>query len=237
MSRNFFLKGIASILFVSAILVSTANAQSGKRWIVKSGYTGTSTDTLASIKAAVNGAGQSDTVIVLDGTYKEKISFSKWASPGNRKLVLASAFLLDGDKNHIENTIISGAGITQNSQNDVLVASYGENRDSTYFKFIGFTVDSASKWALDIEGGLVDNVILKNSGSTGSIPFFFRGTKIRNVTVFNNIGVTIFGFQEVGSQGDNAPIWKLNLHYFIIIKLCLPIQKEIVEEGLGKRKI
>ena len=219
MSRSFNFKRVVSILLFSTLFVTTTNAQTSKRWIVKSGYTGTSMDTLASIKAAVSGAGQSDTVIVLDGTYKEKISFSRWASPGNRKLVLASAFLLDGDKTHIQNTIISGAGITQNSQNDLLVAAYGDNRDSTYFKFIGFTVDSASKWAVDIEGGLVDNCIFKNSGSTGTIPFFFRGTKIRNVTVFNNIGVSIFGFQQVGTDQVGSPKWEIESSLFYKILL------------------
>ena len=94
------------------------------------------------------------------------------------------------------------------------MAAYGDNRDSTYFKFIGFTVDSASKWALDIEGGLVDNCVLKNSGSSGTMPFFFRGTKVRNVTVFNNIGVSIFGFQQVGTDQAGSPKWEVESSLF-----------------------
>ncbi len=187
-------------IFVTSV---SSNLYAQKRWIVKSGYTGASTDTLASLRLAVAGAGAADTVIVLEGTYKEKFSFSRWSSPGNRKLVLASQFLLDGDTSHISKTIISGGGIAQNGQNDVLVAAYGDNSDSTWFKFLGFTVDSASKWGLDIEGGLVANCIFKNSGSNSSIPYFFRGTKVRNVKVYNNIGVSVFGFQLIG--GANSP--------------------------------
>jgi len=194
---------------VSILLLSNSvSVAAQKRLIVKPDYTGTAVDTFATIKLAVAAAGTvsgvADTVIVYEGTYKEKVTFNKNIPPYNRKLVLASQFLLDGDVSHIEKTIISGGGITQSSVNDILFGAYGDNRDSTWIKFTGFTVDSASKYALDIDGGVVANCIFKNSGSTGSIPFYFRGTQVRNLTVYNNIGLAVVYFQPVGSDNNSA---------------------------------
>ncbi len=209
---------LLSTLLVSILMLSTsANLSAQKRLIVKSGYTGAAVDTFATIKLAVAAAGTvsgvSDTVIVYEGTYKEKITFNRWNSPGNRSLVLASRFLLDGDTNHIRNTIISGGGIAQASQNDLLVSAYGDSRNADWFQFVGFTVDSASKYGLYIEGGQVANCILKNSGSSSSIPYLFQGTKITNSKIYNNIGTSIFAFGGIGSD-DNSPMWKVESSIF-----------------------
>jgi len=184
---------------VLSSLVMQLNAQS--RIIVDPLSTKNSGTSFSTIKMAVDSANSGDTIIVSDGTYKEKIFFNSYASPGNRKLVIASAFLIDGDTSHIRKTVLSGAGLTQNNVGtDNILRVTGDNRDSSFFKLIGFTVDSASKWALDIEGGVVRNCILKNSGSLSSIPFFFRGTIVKNVTVFKNIGLSIFVFQQMGTD-------------------------------------
>jgi hypothetical protein len=191
----------ATLVLSSLVMQLNAQSSSPRRIIVDATSTTNSGTSFSTIKMAVDSAKSGDTVIVSEGTYKEKIYFNSYSSPGNKKLVLASSFLIDGDTSHIRKTIISGAGVTQNNVNtDNLIKTNGNNRDSTYFQLIGFTVDSASKWALDIEGGLVRNCVLKNSGSLSSIPFFFRGTKIRNTTVFNNIGLSVFGFQLIGTD-------------------------------------
>jgi hypothetical protein len=181
MKRIYFL---ISFLVSVLLLSNSVNLSAQKRLIVKPNYTGTAVDTFATIKLAVAAAGTVsdvvDTVIVYDGTYKEKISFSRYSSPGNRSLVLASRFILDGDTNHIRNTVISGGGVVQSSQNDNLVSAYGDNRNTEWFQFVGFTIDSASKYGLYLEGGQVANCILKNSGATAYIPYLFQGTKIIN---------------------------------------------------------
>lgn len=191
----------ATIIFSSFAMQLHAQSSAPRRITVDPSSTTNSGTSFSTIKMAVDSAKSGDTVIVLEGKYKEKVFFNGWASPGNKKLVLASSYLIDGDTSHISKTILSGAGVTQNNVNtDNLIRATGNNRDSTYFQLIGFTVDSASKWALDIEGGLVRNCILKNSGSLSSIPFFFRGTKIRNTSIFNNIGLSVFGFQLIGTD-------------------------------------
>jgi hypothetical protein len=174
-------------LFVSTLLLSTSvNVSAQKTLTVQSGFTGSTADTYATIGEAIiaaYGTDQNVTIIVKEGTYKEKVSYSQNGS--GRKVVLASEFFLDGDATHIGKTIINGNGVTQRSTNDALVATYGNNGDTSYFKLIGVTIDSASQYGVDITAGQVSNCILKNSGSTSTIPFFFRGTKIKNVTVFN----------------------------------------------------
>ena len=199
---------------VSVLLLSTSvNLSAQKRLIVNPSYAGTAVDTFATIKLAVAAAGTADTVIVYDGTYKEKISFTRWTSPGNRSLVLASRFILDGDTNHIKNTVISGGGIVQSSQNDILVAAYGDNRNTDWFQLVGFTVDSASKYGLYLEGGTVANCVLKNSGATAYIPYLFQGSIITNSKIYNNIGPSIFAFSQIGSDA-NSPMWKVENSFF-----------------------
>jgi hypothetical protein len=188
-----------TLVLSSLVMQLNAQSSSPRRITVDPSSTTNSGTSFSTIKMAVDSAKSGDTVIVSEGVYKEKIFFN--SNYSNKKLVFASLYLIDGDTSHIRKTVLSGAGVTQNNANtDNLFRVTGNNRDSTYFQMIGFTVDSASKFALDIEGGLVRNCILKNSGSTGSIPFFFRGTKIRNTTVFNNIGVSVFGFQLIGTD-------------------------------------
>ena len=205
-------------LLVSLLMLSSSvNLSAQKRLIVKPNYSGSATDTFPTIKLAVAAAGTvsdiADTVIVYDGIYKEKISFNRWNSPGNRTLVLASRFLLDGDTNHINNTIISGGGIVQSSQNDILVAAYGDNRNANWFQFVGFTVDSASKYGLYIEGGAVRNCVLRNSGASAYIPYLFQGTKISNSKIYNNFGPAIFAFSQIGSDA-NSSMWTVESSIF-----------------------
>ena len=187
---------------VLSSLVMQVNAQSSspRRITVDPSSTTNSGTSFSTIKMAVDSSRDRDTIIVKEGTYKEKIIVG-----GSKRLVFASEFLLDGVKTHINNTIISGGGITQNSLNDVLFGAFGDTYDSTYFRFVGFTIDSAAKYGMEVRGGLVTDCIFKNSGSTTTVPFYFQGTYLRNITVFNNIGTAIIAFNGVGAQNINAP--------------------------------
>ena len=198
--KSFYTAGKLFISFTLFILFqSTVYAQSGKRIVVKSEYAGSSTDTVATMKAAADVAKGGDTILVLEGTYKGKFTING----GKEKIVLGSLFLLDGDTSHIRKTVISGGGVTQNSTNDVLVGMYLNSNDSLSFKFIGFTIDSAAKWGMNARGGLVSDCIFRNSGSLQSIPFYFQGTKLKNLKVYNNLGGAIIHFSWNGFDPNN----------------------------------
>jgi fibronectin type 3 domain-containing protein len=190
----------ATLVFSSLVMQLNAQSSAPRRITVDPSSTTNSGTSFSTIKMAVDSSRDRDTILVKEGTYKEKIIVG-----GSKRLVFGSEFLLDGDKTHINNTIISGAGISQTSQNDVLFGAFGNTYDSTYFRFVGFTIDSAAKYGMEVRGGLVTDCIFKNSGSATTVPFYFQGTYLRNITVFNNIGTAIIAFNGVGAQNVNAP--------------------------------
>ncbi|MEY3152717.1 MAG: hypothetical protein RLZZ333_1314 [Bacteroidota bacterium] len=214
--RKFYSNTRLFILFLLFVALQSTNlfAQTAKRIVVKSGYSGSSTDTTATIKAAVDAAVSRDSIIVLEGTFKEKFAITG----GKEKIVMGSLFLLDGDTSHIRKTIISGSGVTQNSKNDVLAGFYTNTYDTVAFKFIGFTIDSAAKWAMDARGGLVSDCIFRNSGSLQTIPFYFQATRLRNITVHNNLGGAIVFFQGYGLNNSGSAFSYSNIENSIFYR-------------------
>lgn len=190
----------ATLVFSSFVMQVNAQSNSPKRITVDATSTTNSGTSFSTIKMAVDSSQDRDTILVKEGTYKEKIIVG-----GSKRLVFASEFLIDGNKTHISNTIISGDGVTQNSINDVLFGAFGNTYDSTYFRFVGFTIENAAKYGMEVRGGLVTDCIFRNSGSATTVPFYFQGTYLRNITVYNNIGTAIIAFNGVGAQNTNAP--------------------------------
>ncbi len=185
MKRNYSFLVIMLVSMLSFSFSNQLSAQSaGKRIIVDPTSTTNSGTSFSTIKMAVDSASSGDTVIVSEGTYNEKIKV-------NKRLVLASNFLLDGDTSHISKTIISGTGINQNSTSDALVFCTSFDRDTANFKFVGFTVSNASKYSMYVTVATISNCILQNSGNVQTNPFYFQGTKVVNSKFINNIGIMV----------------------------------------------
>ena len=121
----------ATIVISSLVMQVNAQSSSPRRITVDPSSTTNSGTSFSTIKMAVDSARNGDTVLVSEGTYKEKVFFN--SNYSNKKLVLGSLYLIDGLTSHITNTIISGAGVAQNNANtDNLFRVAGNNRDSTY---------------------------------------------------------------------------------------------------------
>ena len=105
----------------------------------------------SNIQSGINAASDGDTVLVAEGTYYENINF--WG----KAITVASNFIMDGDTNHINNTIINGS---QPSNPDFAsVVSFTTGEDTTSI-ISGFTITGGTglhdaSIPLRIGGGIV----------------------------------------------------------------------------------
>ena len=83
------------------------------------------------IQAAMDSALEGDTVLVAEGTYAECVRFRE------TNLVLASEFLLDGDLDHITNTIIDASTVATPDTGSCVLVVNGQDSTSAV---IGFTL-------------------------------------------------------------------------------------------------
>jgi predicted outer membrane repeat protein len=104
------------------------------------------------IQQGINAATSGDTILVADGLYYEQINFQ-----GKKPLMVASEFLMDGDTNHINNTIIDGSHPTNPDSATIVYFVSGEDTTSI---LCGFTITGgrgttifSPEWALAREGG------------------------------------------------------------------------------------
>lgn len=128
-----------------------------------------STDAFASIERAINNTCKGDTVILLDGTYFEDSIFV------NSEIVIGSEYIIDGDTNHIRNTIVDGS-----NSNFIFHYSYqqggGNWADTTYSQIVGFTIQNGST-SLGERAGAIS---VKNE----------RDLAIKNMRFLNNVSST-----------------------------------------------
>ena len=105
----------------------------------------TEINAFASIEYAISMACSQDTIIVLDGTYYED------SLEVTRDLVLGSMYLIDGDTNHIANTVIDG-------EDDGWIirwsAGSGNWSDTTSNQLVGLTIKNGNSGENNYSGGL-----------------------------------------------------------------------------------
>jgi hypothetical protein len=142
-----------------------------------------------SIQQGIAAANPGDTVLVADSLYYENINFL-----GKKPLMVASHFLVDGDTNHINNTIINGSQPDDPDFGSCVIFRSGEDTTSV---LCGFTITGGT--------GTIEPSINYRMG--GGVNISFSGAKllynhIRNNSVLYDNGVFGGGIQGGGPVGE-----------------------------------
>lgn len=119
------------------------------------------------IQLGINAASPGDTVVVSDGVYFGQISFL-----GKKPLVVASRYIMDGDTNHILNTILDGGKLTNKDNASVVYFVSGEDTTSV---LCGVTIRNGKGTVTSsnlIQGGGIwisgSGAIIRNNRITGN---------------------------------------------------------------------
>ncbi len=144
----------------------------------------------STIQEAIDSASKGDTILVEPGTYYENINFN------GKEITVASKFIIDGNEEHILNTIIDG-----HNQESVVTFKNGETENT---KLIGFTIQNGRADKGCHEGfdyGYGGGILCKDSSpwlsflrikdnkafSGAGIAFFNSNSIVNNVIIENNI--------------------------------------------------
>jgi hypothetical protein len=139
------------------------------------------------IQQGINAAAPGDTVLVAEGTYYEQINFL-----GKKPLMLASEFLMDGDTNHIANTIINGSLPVNPDIGSVVTFESGEDTTSVV---CGFTITGGT--------GTVEPSVNVRMG--GGVHIKYSGGKLLNNYIQYNT-VSYNGGARGGGLQTGGPI-------------------------------
>jgi len=149
------------------------------------------------IQAGINAAINGDTVLVNDGTYYENIRFM------GKAITVASEFIMDGDTNHINNTIIDGSQALNSDSAATIMFINGEDTTSV---INGFTVTSGK--------GVFYTTYQAQCG--GGIFTYNSGSKIiNNKIVSNKVEGSVAGGAGIQSWWGNNDPWTVIENNFI----------------------
>ena len=143
-----------------------------------------------SIQGGIHLASNGDTVLVDDGLYYENINFK------GKAITVASLFIMDGDTNHINNTIIDGSQPSHPDTGSVVNFVSGEDTTSI---LCGFTITGGT--------GLISSPGIAKIG--GGIAGLNSGAKviyccIKNNEVLASDLITLGGGIAVGPPGNTS---------------------------------
>ena len=123
------------------------------------------------IQAGINAAVNGDTVLVADSTYYENINFK------GKAITIASMFIMNGDTNHINNTIIDGNQPSHPDSGSVVLFVSGEDTSSV---LCGFTITGGSGTYIP------QSPLYPEFRMGGGILVVFAGAKICHNIIKNN---------------------------------------------------
>ena len=139
------------------------------------------------IQQGIAAASSGDTVLVAEGLYYENINFL-----GKKPLLVASQFIMDGDTNHISNTIINGSQPANPDIGSVVTFESGEDTTSVLY---GFTITGGT--------GTVEASVSMRMG--GGVHIKYSGGKLLNNYIHDNT-VSFSGGVYGGGMQLGAPI-------------------------------